>query len=160
MKKNKEKNGTITGIVSGLTSGAYLGSGIGIAAGPLGAISGLIPGAIIGGIVGGLAGNRIGLELDREKNTEKSKAFNEKVEKRVEEYKMRRMSALERIEFAKKNKESEKDRIASCLNRLFNHNLWDEPEGEIDSLLISARKQDDLFNRKGLTEKYVLTGMI
>ena len=56
--------------------------------------------------------------------------------------------------------ESEKDRIASCLNRLFSHNLWDEPEGEIDSLLISARKQDDLFNRKGLTEKYVLTGMI
>ena len=56
--------------------------------------------------------------------------------------------------------ESEKDRIASCLNRLFSHNLWDEPEGEIDSLLISARKQDDLFNRKGLTEKYVLTGII
>jgi hypothetical protein len=55
--------------------------------------------------------------------------------------------------------QSQKDRIASCLKRLFNHPLWDEPEGEIDSLLVSARKQDDLFNRKGLTEVFVLTGM-
>jgi len=53
---------------------------------------------------------------------------------------------------------NQKDRIRVCLNRLFNHPLWDEPEGEIDSLLVSARKQDDLFNRKGLTEIYVLTG--
>jgi hypothetical protein len=52
----------------------------------------------------------------------------------------------------------QKDRIAVCLQRLFNHPLWDEPEGEIDSLLVSARKQDELFNRKGLTEIYVLTG--
>ncbi len=48
--------------------------------------------------------------------------------------------------------------IITCLNRLFNHSLWDSPEGEIDSLLVSAQKQDDLFNRKGLTEKYVLHG--
>lgn len=54
--------------------------------------------------------------------------------------------------------EDQKDRIKVCLNRLFNHTLWDEPEGEIDSLLVSARKQDDLFFRKGLTELYVLTG--
>lgn len=53
---------------------------------------------------------------------------------------------------------NQKDRIKVCLTRLFNHPLWDEPEGEIDSLLVSARKQDDLFNRKGLTEIYVLTG--
>ena len=53
---------------------------------------------------------------------------------------------------------NQKDRIRTCLSRLFNHPLWDEPEGEIDSLLVSARKQDDLFNRKGLTEIYVLTG--
>lgn len=52
----------------------------------------------------------------------------------------------------------QKDRIAVCLQRLFNHPLWDEPEGEIDSLLVSARKQDELFNRKGLTEIFVLTG--
>jgi hypothetical protein len=52
----------------------------------------------------------------------------------------------------------QKDRIAVCLQRLFSHPLWDEPEGEIDSLLVSSRKQDELFNRKGLTEIYVLTG--
>ena len=55
---------------------------------------------------------------------------------------------------------NQKERIKGCLNRLFNHPLWDEPEGEIDSLLVSARKQDELFNRKGLTEIYVLTGNI
>lgn len=53
---------------------------------------------------------------------------------------------------------NQKDRIAVCLQRLFSHPLWDEPEGEIDSLLVSARKQDELFNRKGLTEMFVLTG--
>jgi hypothetical protein len=52
----------------------------------------------------------------------------------------------------------QKERIKVCLLRLFNHPLWDEPEGEIDSLLVSARKQDELFIRKGLTEIYVLTG--
>lgn len=107
MEKGKEKKGTITGIVGGITSGAYLGSSIGIAAGPLAAISGLIPGAIIGGIVGGLTGNRIGLELDKDEKIKESKLFNEKVEKRLEEHKMRKMSALERIEFAKRNKENE-----------------------------------------------------
>ena len=54
--------------------------------------------------------------------------------------------------------ESEKERIKTCLVRLFGHKLWDEPEGEIDSLLVSARRQDAEFNRKGLSEKYVLTG--
>ncbi len=48
--------------------------------------------------------------------------------------------------------------ITTCLNRLFNHSMWDAPEGEVDSLLVSAQKQDDLFNRKGLTEKFVLHG--
>ena len=48
--------------------------------------------------------------------------------------------------------------VSTCLNRLFSHPMWDEPEGEIDSLLVSARKQDDLFARKGLTEKYVIYG--
>lgn len=54
--------------------------------------------------------------------------------------------------------DKEKLIIRKCLNRLFTHNMWDEPEGEIDSLLVSAKKQDDLFNRKGLTEKYVIYG--
>lgn len=53
---------------------------------------------------------------------------------------------------------NQRDRIKVCLIRLFNHPLWDEPEGEVDSLLVSSRKQDELFNRKGLTEIYVLTG--
>jgi len=52
----------------------------------------------------------------------------------------------------------QKDIIKQCLNRLFSHPLWDEPEGEIDSLLVSAQKQEDLFNRKGLTENYVIRG--
>lgn len=52
----------------------------------------------------------------------------------------------------------QKDRIRGCLERLFNHPLWDEPKGEIDNLLVSATKQIDLFDRKGLTEFYVLTG--
>ena len=50
------------------------------------------------------------------------------------------------------------DIISTCLKRLFSHPMWDEPEGEIDSLLVSSRKQDDLFTRKGLTEKYVIYG--
>jgi hypothetical protein len=50
--------------------------------------------------------------------------------------------------------------ISTCLNRLFNHLLWDEPEGEIDSLLVSARKQDELFQRKGLTEHFVIYGQV
>jgi hypothetical protein len=45
-----------------------------------------------------------------------------------------------------------------CLRRLFSHPMWDDPEPQIDSLLVSAQKQDDLFNQKGLTEKYVLYG--
>ena len=56
--------------------------------------------------------------------------------------------------------ENQKTIIKKCLNRLFSHNMWDEPEGEIDSLLVSAKKQDELFNRKGLTEKYVIYGTV
>lgn len=54
--------------------------------------------------------------------------------------------------------DNQKKVIKTLLHRLFNHSLWDEPEGEIDSLLVSARKQDELFNRKGLTEKFVIYG--
>jgi len=48
--------------------------------------------------------------------------------------------------------------VKACLQRLFADPMWDEPEGEIDSLLVSARRQDDLFIRKGLTEKFVIYG--
>lgn len=52
----------------------------------------------------------------------------------------------------------QKERIEVCLKRLFDHPFWDEPKGEIDSLLSSSTKQSDLFDRKGLTEFYVVTG--
>lgn len=52
----------------------------------------------------------------------------------------------------------QKEIIQKCLCRLFSHPLWDEPEGEVDSLLVSARKQDELFAKKGLTERYVIYG--
>jgi ABC-type cobalt transport system substrate-binding protein len=54
--------------------------------------------------------------------------------------------------------DKEKEIIRVCLKRLFSHPMWDDPEGEIDSLLVSAQKQDVLFDRKGLTEKYVVSG--
>lgn len=54
--------------------------------------------------------------------------------------------------------EKQKSIIQKCLNRLFSHPMWDEPAGEIDSLLVSAKKQDELFSRKGLTERFVIHG--
>jgi hypothetical protein len=54
--------------------------------------------------------------------------------------------------------EQQKDVIRHCLHRLFSHPMWDDPESEIDSLLVSAKRQDELFNRKGLTESFVLHG--
>ena len=64
----------------------------------------------------------------------------------------------DRMLYRAKIDEMQKNIIAACLTRLFSHSLWDEPEGELDSLLVSARKQDDLFDRKGLSERYVLLG--
>jgi hypothetical protein len=52
----------------------------------------------------------------------------------------------------------DRGRIKTYLTRLFTHPMWDMPEGEIDSILVSARRQKDLFDRNGLTELYVLTG--
>ena len=54
--------------------------------------------------------------------------------------------------------ENQKDIIRGCLSRLFSHPMWDDPAPEIDSLLVSASKQDDLFTRKGLTERFVIYG--
>lgn len=54
--------------------------------------------------------------------------------------------------------DKQKQIIKQCLRRLFSHPFWDQPEGEIDTLLISSTKLDDVFNRQGLTEKYVVSG--
>jgi hypothetical protein len=54
--------------------------------------------------------------------------------------------------------DNQKNVIRTCFNRLFSHPMWDDPDSEIDSLLVSAQKQDDLFNRQGLTENFVLYG--
>ncbi len=54
--------------------------------------------------------------------------------------------------------EHQKEIIKKCLNRLFTHTIWGEPAGEIDSLLASSKKQDALFARKGLTEKFIIHG--
>jgi hypothetical protein len=53
----------------------------------------------------------------------------------------------------------EKDRVKTYLSRLFDHPMWDMPEGEIDSILVSAKKQEDLFRRNGLTPMFILTGI-
>lgn len=52
----------------------------------------------------------------------------------------------------------DRERIKTYLARLFNHPIWDMPEGEIDSILVSAKRQEDLFRRNGLTSLHVLTG--
>lgn len=54
--------------------------------------------------------------------------------------------------------DNQKNVIRTCFERLFSHPMWDDPDSEIDSLLVSAQKQDDLFNRQGLTENFVLYG--
>lgn len=66
----------------------------------------------------------------------------------------------ERLLYREPMSEHQKTIVSKCLNRLFSHPLWDEPEGELDSLLVSARKQDELFAKKGLTEKYVIYGAV
>lgn len=64
----------------------------------------------------------------------------------------------ERLLYRKAITSDQKNVVRACLNRLFSHPMWDEPEGEIDSILVSAKRQEDLFKRKGLTEQYVIFG--
>ncbi|MHB8088850.1 MAG: ParB/RepB/Spo0J family partition protein [Anaerolineaceae bacterium] len=52
------------------------------------------------------------------------------------------------------------ERAETCLDRLFNHTLWVDPNPEIDKLLASATKQEELFTRSSLTASYVLTGTV
>ncbi|MCL4272504.1 MAG: hypothetical protein KJZ77_01425 [Anaerolineales bacterium] len=63
-----------------------------------------------------------------------------------------------RLLYREEMTDDHRHRIQTYLSRLFNHPMWDMPEGEIDSILVSAKKQDDLFRRNGLTSHYVLTG--
>jgi hypothetical protein len=44
------------------------------------------------------------------------------------------------------------------LERLFGHTMWLDANPEIDKLLASATRQDELFARHSLTGSYVLTG--
>lgn len=64
----------------------------------------------------------------------------------------------ERLLYREAISDHQRSIVQKCLKRLFSHPLWDEPEGEVDSLLGSSRKQDEYFAKKGLTEKYVIYG--
>jgi len=64
----------------------------------------------------------------------------------------------ERLLYRKAISEEQMRVIHDCLTRLFGHPMWDEPEGEMDSILSSAKRQEELFKRKGLTENYVIFG--
>lgn len=66
----------------------------------------------------------------------------------------------QRLLYRPKMNDNDRNRIQVYLHRLFSHPLWDSPEGEIDSLLVSAQKQDELFKRNGLTPHFVLTGSV
>ncbi|MGI4886185.1 MAG: hypothetical protein ACRYFR_14615 [Janthinobacterium lividum] len=54
--------------------------------------------------------------------------------------------------------DAQKQVLNSYLERLFSHPFWDDNDLEIDPLLVSAQRQEELFARKGLTEHYVLMG--
>lgn len=64
----------------------------------------------------------------------------------------------ERLLYRSEMTDNQIEIIKICLKRLFSHPMWDEPEGEIDTLLVSAKRQSELFERKGLTERYVVNG--
>jgi hypothetical protein len=76
----------------------------------------------------------------------------------INTFNMRTEDERSRLLYRPEMTEDEKERIRTCLSRLFNHPLWDEPEGELDSILVSAKRQDELFTRKGLSPMFVLTG--
>lgn len=76
----------------------------------------------------------------------------------INAFNMRTELERTRLLYREEMSDDVKQRIQSCIERLFQHPLWDEPEGTLDSLLVSAQKQNDLFDQKGLTINYVLTG--
>jgi len=65
----------------------------------------------------------------------------------------------ERLLYRPRITEDQTQRMRAQLQRIFRHPMWDSPEGEIDTLLSSAKKQEDLFTRNRLTRTYVLTGL-
>jgi hypothetical protein len=64
-----------------------------------------------------------------------------------------------RLLYRPKIQEHQLKSIEICLDRLFNHPMWDEPfGGDIDTFLTNSQRQTEFFTKKGLTEIYVLTG--
>jgi len=64
-----------------------------------------------------------------------------------------------RLLYRPKIQDYELKSIEICLDRLFNHPMWDEPMGsDIDTYLTNSQRQTEFFIKKGLTEIYVLTG--
>ncbi|EKJ86112.1 ParB-like nuclease family protein [Leptospira meyeri] len=66
----------------------------------------------------------------------------------------------EKLLYRAKITNEQTERLEACFSRLFSHSLWDSTDSTIDSLLVSSRKQDELFNKLNLTRAYVLTGNI
>jgi hypothetical protein len=71
---------------------------------------------------------------------------------------MKTTNEMEKLLYRQILSKDQIDRIETYLERLFNHTFWDDPNPEIDKLLASSGKQEDLFNKYSLTINYVLTG--
>lgn len=66
----------------------------------------------------------------------------------------------EKLLYRPKITSEQTQRLEACFKRLFSHSFWDSTDSTIDSLLVSSKKQDELFNRLNLTRAYVLTGIV
>jgi hypothetical protein len=71
---------------------------------------------------------------------------------------LKTMAEREKLLYRQNLTQDQIDRIDTCFDRLFGHSLWLDPNPEIDKLLVSASRQDTLFNKYSLTTNYVLTG--
>ncbi|MDR1909189.1 MAG: ParB/RepB/Spo0J family partition protein [Spirochaetaceae bacterium] len=71
---------------------------------------------------------------------------------------MKTTNEMEKLLYRQILSKDQIDRIETYLERLFYHNIWDDPNPEIDKLLAASGKQEDLFNKYLLTINYVLTG--
>ena len=67
--------------------------------------------------------------------------------------------AREKLLYRQSLTADEIERLRTYLTRIFNHTLWVDPNSDIDTMLTSAKKQDELFNRHNLTTIYALTGL-
>ena len=50
------------------------------------------------------------------------------------------------------------DRLKTCFKRIFDNPLWLSPDKDVDAKLTTSSRQEELFNKFGLTKYYVLTG--